>query len=195
MIKTTGYDQSEIIDNIIKLHCKNGIDADVTFSKGNFYKNKKRPDFTSDFFPQDELTIKADAAELPVENENFNSIMFDPPFLAGGPQKASGVMQNRFGAFRYVPDLWQWYSKCMIEFNRVLKKNGVLIIKCQDTVSQCKNHFSHIHIYNEAIKNGFYCVDMFILLAKSRPIGRNHANQQHARKFHCYFMVFRKAKK
>lgn len=101
-------------------------------------------------------------------------------------------MGKRFHGFRYVKDLWEWYDKCLVEFYRVLGKNGVLIFKCQDTVSSGKQHLSHVHIINEAENIGFYTKDLFILLAKTRIMGHNHINQKHARKFHSYFIVFEK---
>ena len=83
----------------------------------------------------------------------------------------------------------------MEEFYRILEPNGTLIIKCQDTVSSGKNWFSHLYIMNEAERIGFYNKDLFILLAKNRIIGHNHSNQQHARKFHSYFIVLKKQKR
>lgn len=67
-------------------------------------------------------------------------------------------------------------------------------MKCQDTVDSCKQYFSHVEIINHASKVGFYPKDLFILLAKARIIGENHEKQQHARKFHSYFIVFLKTK-
>ena len=52
---------------------------------------------------------------------------------------------------------------------------------------------SHIFIYNEAVKIGFYPKDLFILLAKSRVVANWQAkNQKNARKYHSYFWVFQK---
>jgi hypothetical protein len=42
----------------------------------------------------------------------------------------------------------------------------------------------------EAIKYGFYPKDLFILLAKNRL--NDGRVQQHARKYHSYFWVFKK---
>jgi hypothetical protein len=39
MIKSISYDQQEIIQNILNLHCPQGIELDPTYSKGVFYKN------------------------------------------------------------------------------------------------------------------------------------------------------------
>lgn len=44
---------------------------------------------------------------------------------------------------------------------------------------------------NMAVSAGLYPKDLFILLAKNRIIGYNHAKQKHARKFHSYYWVFK----
>ena len=45
-----------------------------------------------------------------------------------------------------------------------------------------------------ALNFGYYPKDKFILLAKNRIMSPNMKNQQHARKFHSYFLVFIKQK-
>ena len=95
-------------------------------------------------------------------------------------------MGKRFHGYPYVSHLWKWYDQCLVEFHRVLKKGGVLVFKCQDTVSSGKNWFSHVHIMNRALEAGFYPRDMFVLTAKARLIGANHSNQKHARKYQNY---------
>lgn len=195
MITSISYDQQEIIKNIIKMHCPSGIELDPTYSKGIFYKNmpENEPLEKFDLYPQTDDTLEANANNLPHLDNQVSSIMFDPPFIVGHTkEKPTGIIGERFHGFRYIKDLWQWYDECIIEFNRVLQVGGVLIFKCQDTVSSGKNWFSHCHIIEFAEKNGFYTKDLFILLAKNRIVGHNHANQKHARKFHSYFIVFEK---
>jgi hypothetical protein len=194
MIKSISYDQDEIIKNILSLENIDQIDLDPTYSKGVFYKNIKKPRIKSDLIPKDESIIQSCSSSLSFLSDNeVNSIMFDPPFLAGyTKQSPSGKMGERFHGFRYIKDVWAYYAKSLAEFNRVLNKNGTLIFKCQDTVSSGRNHLSHVFIINEAEKLGFYCKDIFILLAKNRMTGHNHAKQKHARKFHSYFLVFKK---
>ena len=191
MIKSVSDNQHQIIKDILTLYCPDGIDLDPTYSKGNFYKQIEKPRLKSDLFPQADDVVKCDAASLWLENDSIQTIMFDPPFVAGHTKEnPTGIIGERFHGFRYVSDLWEWYDKCLLEFHRVLKKNGVLIFKCQDTVSSGKQHLSHVHIINKAEELGFYSKDLFILTAKNRIIGHNHQVQKHARKFHSYFLVF-----
>lgn len=191
MIKSVSDNQTQIIKDILALYCPNGIDLDPTYSKGNFYKQIEKPRLKSDLYPQADDVVKSDASSLWVENNSIQTIMFDPPFVAGHTkEKPTGIIGERFHGFRYIPDLWEWYDKCLVEFHRVLKQDGVLIFKCQDTVSSGKQYLSHVHIINKAEEVGFYSKDLFILIAKNRIIGHNHQVQKHARKFHSYFLVF-----
>jgi len=196
LVRSTGYNQHEIIKDIIKLHTGN-IECDVTYSKGNFYKHGiKEPKFKFDIKPQTEDTIQASADKLPVLSGTLKNIMFDPPFLATTGKSLevdnkSNVMLKRFGVFSTEKKLFEFYTRVLKESYRVLKPGGYLVVKCQDKVSSGKQYFSHVYIMNEAEKAGFYCKDLFVLLAKSRLVANwQIKNQKHARKYHSYFLVF-----
>ena len=192
-IKTISYNEQEIIRDILHLHCNDQpIECDPTYSIGNFYKHGlPKPKYRFDIEPQSEDVERASADKLPLENESVGVLMFDPPFICGIPADAPiGLMKDRFGYFKNVPELWGFYERAIVEFSRVIKKDGVLIFKCQDTVDSGKNCMSHHEIMTMAINNGFYPKDLFVLLAKMRILDVDPENQQHARKFHSYFWVF-----
>lgn len=202
VIKSTSDSQFEIIKNIINLYIPKGkIDCDTTYSTGNFYNNTgiKQPTHKFDLYPQVENVIEADCRHLPLEDSSLESIMFDPPFIANQPSSKNiedntiGLISKRFGYYKSIPILWDMYKEALQEFYRILKDDGVLIFKCQDTVSSGKQYLSHIYIINEAIKLGYYPKDMFILTAKNRILGLCK-QQLHSRKYHSYFIVFQKTK-
>ena len=117
--------------------------------------------------------------------------MFDPPFVGGSRKDGKpGIIKTRFGYYKNIPELWVMYIEALKEFYRILKSEGILIFKCQGSIESSKQYLSNFKIIKEAIRIGFYPKDEFILLAKSRLISPNMANQQHARKFHSYFLVF-----
>ena len=191
-VKSVYKDQHDIIRVIMKLYCPNGIELDATYSIGQFYVGVPQPKFKYDIEPQTEKVIKADCQQLPNPNDSINSIMFDPPFVAGiGKDGKPGIIRTRFGSYKTVEDLWQMYHGALKEFYRILKVEGVLVVKCQDTISSGKQYLSHVEIINYAINIGFYPIDMFILLADNRILD-GHGEQQHARKYHSYFLVFKK---
>lgn len=201
MIKSIGYSQDEMIKDILKLHCNGGdIICDPTYSRGNFYKKLSRPKYTFDIEPQDSLTIKADCRKLPLQDDEIQTLMFDPPFvISSGPSlkndvQGQNIIHKRFSGFPSPKALWDFYKESLDEFYRILKSDGTLIFKCQDTVSSGKNYLSHVEIINYAQKIGFYTKDLFILAAKTRLLSGKIKKQQHCRKFHCYFIIFKKKK-
>lgn len=201
MIKSISYDQQEIIKNIILLYIPSGqIDLDPCYSKGVFYKDSDilDPTIKLDINPQVDGVEYGDCRQLPLQDDSINSIVFDPPFLATtGPSLSKNDDNNkinkRFGVYDSEKSLHQMYYDSLKEFYRVLKNDGILIVKCQDKISSGKQYLSHIYITNMAENIGFYAEDLFILLAKNRIVADWQVkNQKHARKFHSYFIVFRK---
>lgn len=195
LIVTVDSDQTRILRNISKLflggepfHC------DVTYSKGVFYKNLPQPELKFDIAPQVAGVRAADCRHLPIPNNMLKSIVFDPPFKASN-SKVKGIVEQRFTAFRSVVALWDFYEEAMVEFYRVLKPKGVLVFKCQDTVSSGINWMSHFAVEKYAEKIGFATLDLFIPHAKSVLWSPNvRGRQQHARKTHSFFFVFCKPK-
>lgn len=201
LIKSISYDQGEILRNILTLYVPSGkIDVDPTYSKGVFYSGTgiEQPTFKSDLFPVFSDVIEADCRALPIASNSVNCVIFDPPFLAAtgryvSDDNNSSQIVKRFGAYRTERELHQFYIDSMREAYRILQKNGILIFKCQDKVSQRKQYMSHVFVMDEAVKLGFFVEDLFILLARTRIYSEEQLkNQHHARKFHCYFWVFRK---
>jgi SAM-dependent methyltransferase len=202
MIKSISYDEQEILQNILKLHCEGSIELDPTYSKGNFYKgNFDKPIYKFDLYPQLDDVKEANCENLPLEDESITTMIFDPPFLAttGKSLKIendSNKINKRFGVYPNEKLLHQFYLNSLKEFYRILKPNGILIFKCQDKISSSKQYLSHVFIINEAEKLGFYSKDLFILLAKQRIVANwQLKNQKNARKFHSYFIVFEKSNK
>lgn len=192
IISSVSYDQDEIIRNIISLYCPQGIELDPTYSKGNFYRNITRPRFRYDIEPQFSSITKGDCRDLPFHDECISSIMFDPPFTGGSQRDGKpGIIKQRFGYYKNVQtELWGMYKDALVEFYRILKQDGILIFKCQDTVESAKQYLSHVEIINLAVTIGFYAKDLFVLLARSRLVSPSQRKQQHCRKFHSYFLVF-----
>jgi hypothetical protein len=82
------------------------------------------------------------------------------------------------------------YFKAGREARRVLRDNGVLIVKCQDEVSANRQNLTHVEIINEYEKEGFYTKDLFVVVRPNKPGVSRLKKQVHARKNHSYFLVF-----
>ncbi len=74
----------------------------------------------------------------------------------------------------------------------MLDRPGLLVFKCQDTVSGGKQYLSHVEIVRMAQDIGYEADDLFVLARRNVIWSDNMKNQQHARKTHSYFLVFKK---
>lgn len=193
IIRSVYDSQNEVLAGMVSLYCKNGVDYDPTYSKGVFYKKIDRPRFVSDISAGAGVDFVSDVRNISVRNGGFKTIMFDPPFLATQPSgRPMGEMIKRFSLFKTMKELYQFYKDSLIELHRVLSASGILIFKCQDQVSSGKQFIVHNFIINTAESIGFFTEDIFILVSNTRLINKFQVNQFHARKYHSYFLIFRK---
>lgn len=187
------YEQDKIIRDILRLYNDGQpFDADCTYSKGVFYKRLPQPRLKFDIEPQHDDVVKASADSLPLEDGSVKSMMFDPPFMPTKSPNNPGKIKTRFTAFNSVTEMWDLYRAAMQEFWRVVESGGIVVVKCQDTVSSGKNHFSHYEIEKYAREIGFTQLDLFVLGSKHVLISSTWKTQRHARKNHSFFLVFKR---
>lgn len=194
VLKSVYYDQEDILKAIIALHCPAGIQCDVTYGNGQFYKKVVQPSLKFDIQPQGKNVVAACSTALPLTDKTIESLMFDPPFLTYIKQgrEHNSIMAKRFSGYWAYSELEAHYSKTIKEAARVLKPKGVFIVKCQDIIHNHRLHCTHNLVINWAEDNGFRIKDLFILPAKHRMPVNTKGKQQHARIFHSYFLVFEK---
>lgn len=195
IVSSIGYDQHEIILDIIQLHCPQGIELDPTYNKGGFYVHSgiRRPKYCYDINPVRPECLQGDCRQLPLPAGSIRSIIFDPPFLATGVKGGNtGTMACKYSWFENMETLHAFYEGSLKEFHRLLLPRGILIFKCMDIVSGSRNYFTHVWVMNRAEEIGYQAIDLFIKLNKAVPICWNMRKQRYARKYHCYFWIFRK---
>jgi len=191
-IKSISYDQDEILSSISRLYLSGAtFDLDVTYGKGAFYRDLPAARYKFDLIPGGPEIIPGDARHIPLRDACVSSAMFDPPFL--GRKGNAGLMIGKYGYAGSMQDVWDLYRQGIKELSRVTVSGAVIVVKCQDCIYGRSQYMTHLEVGNYAIENGLYPIDIFILLARSRPRAWNHKNQNHARKFHSYFWIFKKA--
>lgn len=221
-IRSIAYDQHEILYNILQLHNGGEpFECDMTYSKGAFYgdfnvttidgERKQvsipRPTYTFDVAPQDDETVKIEPeGDLPLNDNSIDSICFDPPFVVScgpsmsgpdydenGKRVKNNMISRRFSSYYPAYELTRSYLHWMREIYRVLKPNGIAVVKCQKTVTGSKALNSPEFLWFVAECLGFDMIDSFMLLAKMRLISGKVHKQQHARRFESEFLVFKKS--
>ena len=189
IIKSVGDNQYAILHNILHLYVKKEtFDCDFTYSIGNFYKYLPKPALKFDKYPQfEEVRPLSDAECLP--DGSLHSVVVDLPFIVKPQYNVNELSKitHRFNCFATVKDLYEANDYMIALSYRVLDKDGYLIMKTMDI---CQLWVSD-YVYQKATSQGYELVDKFILISNSRYF-YYHGEQRHARKYHCYFLVFRK---
>lgn len=192
---TLRYSDQEILRDAMKLY--NGdkpFTADVTYSKGAMWKGLAAPALKFDLFPQSPDVVKTDCRDLPLLDCSIDSIVFDPPFVMKDTTNRvpNGIIETRFSGYKDAKTLWGFYGDSLREFYRVLEIGGIVAFKCQDVVSSGRQWWSHIEVYRMAIDCGFVAKDLFVKGRKSIMWTDSWKNQQHAKKNHCFWWIFKK---
>lgn len=197
-------DNSDLFPLILQLHVPKGsIVADVTYGKGVFWRNVPPGDYI--VRPTD-LKMGIDCRALPYRDGEIDCVVLDPPYMEGLYRTdASFAGQGTHESFQdhysngerpsQLSEKWhdavvEMYVQAAIEARRVLKSNGILIVKCQDEVSAGIQRLTHVEIVVNYAALGFYAKDLFVLTRPNRPGVSRALKQLHARKNHSYFIVF-----
>lgn len=200
MIKSLSFEQDEILNSILELNGLHAFDVDLTYGNGNFYKNVPEPYFKLDIDPQLPDITEACSTHTGLPGQSFNSVVFDPPFLTyiRNARSHDSIMAKRYGGYWRYDELEQHYRDTLEECARILKKNGIVVFKCQDIIHNHKMHCTHVNVIEWASEY-FRLKDLFILGGKHRlPMpskeGEKPRKQKHARIHHCYFLVLERIK-
>lgn len=203
LITTVSDSQKEILQNISRLHL-NGehFQADLTYGKGGFWSGWNEPEDPTpeirvDLDPRGGASLQpnviADISCLPFPDNTLKSCVVDLPFIhAHGKQSIIG---NRFSSYPSQKALDNIHHDTARELARVTAPGGLVVWKCQDIIESSKQVWNHIKIYHHmTIPYDFHAEDLFILFrTRNALIGWNQRKQQHARRTHSYFWVFRKS--
>lgn len=194
----------EVFPKVLDLHVPEGsLVADVTYGKGVFWKRVPKGKY--DLIASD-IATGIDCRNLPYRSGSIDCVVLDPPYMEGFYRKATSQKagSGTYGSFRdhysngdekpqgpkWQAAVFYFYVQAGKEAHRVLRDNGVLIVKCQDAVSANRQHLTHVQIIVEYQEMGFYAKDLFVLVRKNRPAVSRIKHQVHARKSHSYFLVF-----
>ena len=195
---------ADVFPQILKLHVPDGaIVADVTWGKGVFWQ---KVDANLYDVRATDIAMGVDCRDLPYHDAEIDCVVLDPPYMEGlyrnqESQKAGGGSHTTFrdhysngderpGRAKWHAAVTDMYRESGREAYRVLKPNGVLIVKCQDEVSANRQWLTHIEIINDYEAMGFYTKDLFVVVRSNRPSITRLKKQVHARKNHSYFLVF-----
>ena len=164
---------------------------DPTYGQGRFW-NLWRPPLlvASDLYPSKDWVLRADFTRLPLTDRSFDAVVLDPPYKLNG---TGGSHPSDEGYEVAGPSVSQRLRHQLIrdgitECVRVLRPNGVLLVKCQDQVNGGKVKWQTREFADHAESIGCRLVDMLHLPSyRPQPTGRR---QEHARRNYSTLLVF-----
>jgi len=195
----------DLFPHVLSLYVSPGSTvADTTYGKGVFWRKIPKGMYK---LKASDLHRGVDATKLPYRDESIDAVVFDPPYMHTPGGSAHKGHQNYEEYYRnnsiQAPDdevpkkyheaVLDLYYKAAKEAYRVLRNQGMYIVKCGDEVCANQQRLTHVEIINELTANGFITEDLFILLRHNLPGVSRVLRQAHAKKNHSYFIVFRKS--
>jgi DNA modification methylase len=167
---------------------------DPTYGQGNWWKLWQPAGLVGD------VAEYSDFKNMGHPDEAFDAVAFDPPYVSVGGRKTSTLpeFQRAYGMdtapltpAKVQRDINLGLEECF----RVVKKGGVVLVKCQNYVSSGKLWKGVYYTERHAIAIGFNVVDELIHLSGGRPQPAGHGEQQHARNNYSVMLVLRRPKR
>lgn len=171
----------------------NDLVADITYGRGLFWANYRPQHLTT----HDIAVDGVDFRDLPEEDQTFDVVVFDPPYIAQGGRDTSTQQDflNRYGLTdvpKTVEGLQELIRDGMNETYRVLKPKGRLFVKCMDYINGGRFVQGRHFVVTEALTMGFEQVDEFIHYSGTGP-QPNRLRQFHSRRAHSFLCIFQRS--
>jgi hypothetical protein len=191
------HNNAEMIADMPKLGYlhQDWVTLDPTYGQGRFWTNF-RPTYlvASDIDTSTLAFERWDFTDLPVDNDTYEAVVFDPPYKLNGTStgKGSSALDAGYGVGgEYVT--WRGRHELIragiSECVRVLKPAQFLLVKCQDQVSSGAVRWQTREFSDHAESIGCRLVDMLHLPGHRQQPDRG---QQHARRNYSTLLVFKK---
>ncbi len=173
---------------------------DATINTRRFWTGSDRNIIGLDINPNFRPDVIADNRRQPFEDGCFDVVVYDPPHIPNQGSDKSKDFNTRFGlvlksAAENGYNLTHLYPPFFREAFRVLKREGVLFCKIADYIHNHRYQWAHIEVIHAAEDVGFCACDCIVKIRKGPIIDPKWKTAHHARRQHCYWLVFRKSSK
>jgi hypothetical protein len=173
---------------------------DATINEGRFWRGTTRNIIGLDIEIGFKPTVNGSNLEMPFADESFDVVIYDPPHIPNQGQDKEKDFNTRFGLVQKSPKengynfshLYPVFSK---EAYRVLRPQGILLVKIADYVHNHRMQWAHFELMKSAAEAGFCPCDMIVKIRKGPIVDPRWKVAHHARRQHVFWIVFRKSLK
>lgn len=173
---------------------------DSTINVGRFWVGSDRSVVGIDIDARHKPALAADNTRMPFGDATFDVVVYDPPHVPNQGKDRTKDFNRRFGLV-LKSSASQGYSfshtfpPFLSEAWRVLVPEGVLLCKIADYVHGHRFQWAHVEVINAATALGFTACDCIIKVRRGPITDPRWKKAHHARRNHCYWLVFRKSRK
>ena len=173
---------------------------DATINAGRFWTGTRRRIIGMDIDPKHKPDILADNRDMPCESESFDVVVYDPPHIPNQGRDKSKDFNDRFGltlksSIENGYNFTHLYPAFVSQAYRVLRPQGILFAKIADYVHGHRFQWAHVEFIKAAVQVGFTACDCIVKVRKGPIKDPRWKKAHHARREHCYWLVFRKSRK
>ncbi len=173
---------------------------DATVNVGRFWRGSARPVIGLDIERRYRPNVVGDNMQMPFRDESMDVVVYDPPHVPNQGRDRLKDFNTRFGLGLKSPAATDYnfshlYLPFVQEAYRVLKPEGVLFCKIADYVHNHRLQWAHVEMIQAGCATGFQPCDCIVKTRKGPIIDPKWKKAHHARRHHCYWLVFRKSDK
>jgi hypothetical protein len=193
-------EDAELLEQMLQLYPRQApkLILDATMNAGRFWRGTPRNIIGLDIDMRHRPTVIGDNTRMPFNSETFDVIVYDPPHIPNQGRDQQKDFNVRFGLvlksgaengynFSHI------YPRFAMEAYRVLKSEGILFCKIADYIHNHRMQWAHIDMVIAARSVGFTPCDCIIKVRKGPIMDTNWQTAHHARRHHCYWLIFRKS--
>lgn len=153
-----------------------------------------------DINPRYRPDVVGDNMRMPFRESSFDVVVYDPPHIPNQGKDQRKDFTVRFGltlksSAENGYNFSHLYGPFILEAYRVLRPEGVLFCKIADYIHNHRLQWAHIALVQAAVSVGFCPCDCIVKVRKGPIVDPKWKKAHHARRHHCYWLVFRKSDK
>lgn len=173
---------------------------DATINAGRFWVGSGRSVIGLDVNPRFRPDVLADNRLMPFQDHCFDAVVYDPPHIPNQGNDQSKDFNTRFGlvlksSAKNGYNFTHLYPAFVREAYRILRPEGVLFSKIADYVHNHRYQWAHLELVRAAVEVGFCACDCIVKVRKGPLVDPKWKTAHHARRQHCYWLIFRKSTK
>jgi SAM-dependent methyltransferase len=195
-------DDSELLDKMLRFYPRKIPKKilDATVNTGRFWRGLSWDVTGLDINPEHNPTVVGDNTAMPFDDASFDVVVYDPPHIPNQGKDRSKDFNTRFGLTLKSPKEEGYsfsfmYPPFVAEAYRVLRPEGILLCKIADYVHGHRYQWAHLELIAAATKVGFCPCDCIVKVRKGPIVDPRWKNAHHARRQHCFWVIFRKSKR